>query len=53
LISLSVHIATAVANRVEPSWKMDSKQQNSNLQIVIGLTAPSAFARRYSVMLCD
>ena len=28
-----VHIATAVANRVEPSWKMDSRQQNSPLQI--------------------
>ncbi len=28
-----VHIATAVANRVEPSWKMDSEQQNSPLQI--------------------
>lgn len=28
-----VHIATAIANRVEPSWKMDSNQQNSPLQI--------------------
>lgn len=28
-----VHIATAVANRVEPSWKMGTEQQNSPLQI--------------------
>ncbi len=28
-----VHIATAVANRVEPSWKMDSERQDSPLQI--------------------
>ncbi len=28
-----VHIATAVANRVEPSWKMDSEKQISPLQI--------------------
>ena len=28
-----VHIATAVSNRVEPSWKMDSERQDSPLQI--------------------
>ena len=28
-----VHIATAVANRVEPSWKMGREQQDSPLQI--------------------